>query len=852
MSVSKVPGKLAAGLAFALLFTLFYANRPASAYDLTNNMTPFWSSTTMYNESVTMVSTNGGLPEAQLLFTPTSIISVRDSALGVTYQQGTDWTYDSSTNKIKLTSTTSAVYLTNGDMYPVGGADTQPKVGGGYVIFHEGIWFHEHQLAVTYTHNANVWNGPVPTYDASKLPNTLGKLQNGNPVKIALFGDSISAGANASNYYAPNLPSFGQLVADSLAARYSSAITYVNPSVGGTDSGWGAGNIHNLVSTGNPDLVILGFGMNDGSGYVSGASYKSHIQSMINDVKASNPNAEFILLAPMLANPETYFAGNQSAYLAELQSLSGTGIVTVNMTGVHQELLNHKKYADMTGNNVNHPNDFLIRWYAQMIAGTLIPGSTTGSPPAAPGSLTATAGSGQVALSWSASSGASSYTIKRGTSSGSYGTTVASGVTSTSYADTTVSNGTTYYYVVQAANGYGTSGNSSQASATPASSGGGSYAAQWNFDGSSLEGWNLANDVSGSATGGALHVNLTGGDPYILSPDNLGINASANGHVYVRLKNNTGSTNLQIYFSTAADGGFSESKAKVTPISANSGYADYDIDMSAVSGWSGTLKQIRMDFFDSSNSVDVDSVKIGGAGSSGPEAPGAPTGLSATGGNGQVALSWNAASGATSYTVKRGTSSGTYGTTVATGVTSTSYTDTTASNGTTYYYAVTASNSAGTSGNSAQASATPSGGGAYAAQWEFNGDGNYEGWSLANELTGSVSGGSLHLTSSGYDPYVVGPDNLGLSASANPTITIKVKNNTANTAGPRIYFTTAGDPNWSEGKHGEFTLVANSDYTIYTINMGAVSGWSGTIKQIRLDPIANTGTVDVDYIRVGS
>ncbi|CDB87340.1 putative uncharacterized protein [Firmicutes bacterium CAG:170] len=41
------------------------------------------------------------------------------------------------------------------------------------------------------------------------------------------------------------------------------------------------------------------------------------------------------------------------------------------MTEVHRKLLERKSFADMTGNNVNHPNDFLARWYAQYIVGML-------------------------------------------------------------------------------------------------------------------------------------------------------------------------------------------------------------------------------------------------------------------------------------------------------------------------------------------------------------------------------------------------------------------------------------------------------------------------------------------------
>jgi alpha-L-arabinofuranosidase len=90
-----------------------------------------------------------------------------------------------------------------------------------------------------------------------------------------------------------------------------------------------------------------------------------------------------------------------------------------------------------------------------------------------------------------------------------------------------------------------------------------------------------------------------------------------------------------------------------------------------------------------------------------PTIPAAPTGLTATKLNqkGRIGLSWNAATGATSYHVKRATTSGGPYTTIASGVTSTSYTNTGLTSGTTYYYVVTALNSAGESPNSNQAGA---------------------------------------------------------------------------------------------------------------------------------------------------
>ncbi|WP_227793620.1 glycoside hydrolase family 6 protein [Paenibacillus guangzhouensis] len=89
--------------------------------------------------------------------------------------------------------------------------------------------------------------------------------------------------------------------------------------------------------------------------------------------------------------------------------------------------------------------------------------------------------------------------------------------------------------------------------------------------------------------------------------------------------------------------------------------------------------------------------------------PAPPTGLTATAGNVQAALSWTASNNATSYNVKRSTtSSGPY-TTVAVGVTGTSYMDTGLTNDTTYYYVVSAVNSAGESPNSVQVGVTPQG-----------------------------------------------------------------------------------------------------------------------------------------------
>ena len=93
--------------------------------------------------------------------------------------------------------------------------------------------------------------------------------------------------------------------------------------------------------------------------------------------------------------------------------------------------------------------------------------------------------------------------------------------------------------------------------------------------------------------------------------------------------------------------------------------------------------------------------------------PAAPAGLTATAGDGQVALAWSAVPGATGYRIKRATVSGgpytDIGSTVAP-----SYSDASLNNGTTYFYIVTTARNVSESVNSAQISATPS----YFAGWQ--------------------------------------------------------------------------------------------------------------------------------------
>jgi hypothetical protein len=84
----------------------------------------------------------------------------------------------------------------------------------------------------------------------------------------------------------------------------------------------------------------------------------------------------------------------------------------------------------------------------------------------APTNLIAAAASGQVSLTWATCVGATAYNISRSTHSGGPYAFLGSTEANT-FMDTTVANGTTYYYVVSAANSVGPGPNSAEVRATP-------------------------------------------------------------------------------------------------------------------------------------------------------------------------------------------------------------------------------------------------------------------------------------------------------------------------------------------------------------------------------------------------
>jgi lysophospholipase L1-like esterase len=359
---------------------------------------------------------DGTLDKVKLLFNVDKIISVRSADLQTKYEEGID--YEIQDGKLVILEDGKIPILNYDRMYfetnpgEAGSGNTVegnenveafPTVDGKYEIYEEAGILYQHQIAVTYYHK-DKGNYTIPMGQSREFDGLIGKLERRESVNIVCLGDSISNGSSASGFFAnklmPAMPSYFGLVGDYVKAKYGYQKVYLyedpthyvadkeneptrikmtNFSVGGKDSYWGLTQAE-AVAAKNPDLVILGFGMNDGSAYTGEKAYYENMLSIITTIKKNNPNCEFVVLGTMLPNAKICWNvggvsiyGNQEKYLPKLQKLAQeeAGVALADITTLHKEYLTVKNYRDMTGNNVNHPNDFLMRLYAQTIVKTI-------------------------------------------------------------------------------------------------------------------------------------------------------------------------------------------------------------------------------------------------------------------------------------------------------------------------------------------------------------------------------------------------------------------------------------------------------------------------------------------------
>lgn len=345
----------------------------------TELMRPFWRGDVVLGESALFIrDAKSGVARASLLFPIREILEVRSSSRRVVYQAGRDYVWQPGSREIVVPAGSRIVVRRPEDLRR---PDNSQKYrlthrdGNGEIFFGAKLEYHALQTIISYRRDASLWPGPMPQFDESALPQVIGRLRRKEPVKILVMGDSISTGCNASGWAdgEPFQPAYPELVRQHLAAHYGGPVEMENLSISGKTSRSGLAMCDQGV-LGEPDLVIIAFGMNDSAG-VPVADFRKNTAAMIAKIRKARPMAEFILVATMLGNRDWPRLKQElfPRYRDALNELCEPGVALADMTSTWAEFLKRKKDWDLTGNGVNHPNDFGHRVYAQMISSLLIP-----------------------------------------------------------------------------------------------------------------------------------------------------------------------------------------------------------------------------------------------------------------------------------------------------------------------------------------------------------------------------------------------------------------------------------------------------------------------------------------------
>ncbi len=356
---------------------------------------PLWRTGTMVKETGTALEGE----DIPLLFSPEEVIRVESYDGSVRYEEGEDYVLRDGAlhvlrdGKIPEITWGELVFASKEEAereaaalpYPWDPGIVPVTTGGFLSLRYIG---HPDRLTratllVTYR-TAESWSGPVPEPALDFLPELKAKVARGETVKIAIYGDSITCGFDASGMYGqrPWTPVLEEQLAQSLRENWKTAVFVRNVSFGGMNTDWAVENAAESFAragygkdAARPDLVILGYGMND---RCPGPEYEEKTRRLIGAVREILPGQELMLVATSLPNslaatPPEHFAAHQDEYAESLANIAAdtAGTVVADVQGVQKYLMKRKRYIDLTGNWLNHPNDYLVRVQAQVMAAVL-------------------------------------------------------------------------------------------------------------------------------------------------------------------------------------------------------------------------------------------------------------------------------------------------------------------------------------------------------------------------------------------------------------------------------------------------------------------------------------------------
>jgi hypothetical protein len=135
------------------------------------------------------------------------------------------------------------------------------------------------------------------------------------------------------------------------------------------------------------------------------------------------------------------------------------------------------------------------------------------------------------------------------------------------------------------------------------------------------------------------------------------------------------------------------------------------------------------------------------------------------------------------------------------------------------------------------------------AEWEFNTDGDTEGWTTRNDLDPpTVAAGAMTLRATGPDPFITGPA-MRVSANKHSALALRMRSRRGGSA--QLFWTRSGQPHTSEEMSQRFDVPAADDWQVVRVRLGDHREWTGTITRLRLDPPGGADdVVAIDHLRL--
>ena len=351
-----------------------------------------------------------------LLFPADEIVSVTSYDCKTTYVEGVD--YILINGKLKIVPGSSIPCITSEVYYGPHNEDTLWVYRGGQktnVYWGDETAMTQWQVRVTYKHS-KTWNGFEQECKIDVYEKFINKLIAGEDVTIFFYGDSITRGCSSSFYFnvEPYSLSYPLLFTYTLADLFDytvtlgyanvpktfgsdrkkayekfedyvagdrGTITFVNTAVGGWTAAQGNENLDNYVKRWieayGCDLFVYNFGMNNSGTAIS--DFDKEVRITLDRVIELAPDTSVMIVSTMTPNPNApSWCGSQPKFeptqikTAAEYTENGVPCAVAQVTSASQAIITKKDFHDHTGNNINHPNDFLCRIYAQTMLQTLI------------------------------------------------------------------------------------------------------------------------------------------------------------------------------------------------------------------------------------------------------------------------------------------------------------------------------------------------------------------------------------------------------------------------------------------------------------------------------------------------